>query len=98
MEKIHAVEIFIRQVLSRSNDHRRAMLVLVEANIPSQMVAILRQELDSMVRVIYLLSQAAPRRIELIEAAVKGEQWRQLSGSARVTDKEMVELAQQLQD
>lgn len=97
VESRQAIEIFLRQVLSRSSDHRQAMRVLTDANIPSQMVAILRQELDSMVRVIYLLSQPMPRRLALIEAAVKGEQWRQLAGNARVTDREMVELAQELQ-
>ena len=98
VESRQAIEIFLRQVLSRSSDHRQSMRVLTEANIPSQMVAILRQELDSMVRVIYLLSQAMPRRLMLIGAAVKGERWTQLAGNGRVTDREMIELAQQLQD
>ncbi|MDD2038757.1 hypothetical protein NP572_19470 [Pseudomonas putida] len=92
-----AVEIFTRQVLSRSKDHRRAMALLETANIPSQMIAILRQELDSMVRVIYLLNQDSERRKVLIEASVNGELWKQPAGRGRVTDKEMVDLAQQLQ-
>jgi hypothetical protein len=60
------------------------------------MIAILRQELDSMVRVIYLLSQDPARRKVLVEASVNGEQWQQPTGRGRVTDKEMVDLAQQL--
>lgn len=92
-----AVAVFTRQVLSRSSDHKRAMQLLASANIPSQMIAILRQELDSMVRVIYLLSQEPSRRMGLIEASVKGQQWQQANGRGRVTDREMVELAQQLQ-
>ncbi|QBZ92922.1 hypothetical protein EPZ47_29970 (plasmid) [Pseudomonas viciae] len=91
------VAVFTRQVLSRSSDHKRAMQLLARANIPSQMIAILRQELDSMVRVIYLLSQEPARRTTLIEASVKGQQWKQVNGRGRVTDREMVELAQQLQ-
>lgn len=89
--------VFTRQILGRSNDHKRAMQLVSEANIPSQMVAILRQELDSMVRVIYLLAQEPARRTELITASVDGEHWRQPNGRGRVTDHEMVELAQHLQ-
>lgn len=94
---MEAVAVFTRQILSRSSDHKRAMQVLAAANIPSQMMAILRQELDSMVRVIYLLSQEPSRRTILIEASVNGQLWMQSNGRGRVTDREMVELAQQLQ-
>lgn len=90
------VAVFTRQILRRSNDHERAMQLVSVANIPSQMMAILRQELDSMVRVIYLLAQEPIRREELITASVNGELWRQPSGGGRVTDREMVVLAQQL--
>lgn len=91
------VAVFTRQILRRSNDHQRAMQLVSVANIPSQMMAILRQELDSMVRVIYLLAQDPIRRGELITASVNGALWRQSSGRGRVTDQEMVVLAQQLQ-
>lgn len=91
-----AVAIFTRQVLSRSKDHRRAMALLATANIPSQMIAILRQELDSLVRVIYLLSQDPDRRQLLLQASVNGELWQKPTGRGRVTDREMVDLAQHL--
>jgi len=92
-----ALAVFSRQVLSRSSDHKRAMSVLEQASIPSQMIAVLRQELDSMVRVIYLLCQDPVRRMSLVEASVNGVQWKQPGDRGRVTDREMVELAQQLQ-
>ena len=91
------VAVFTRQIHGRSNDHNRAMQLVSAANIPSQMMAILRQELDSMVRVIYLMAQEPVRRVELITASVNGEHWRQPNGRSRVTDREMVELAQHLQ-
>lgn len=94
---MHEKDICIRQILNRSHDHRKAMQLLSSANIPSQMIAVLRQELDSMVRVIYLLSQEPSRQTLLIEASVNGQQWQQSNGRGRVTDREMVELAQQLQ-
>jgi hypothetical protein len=92
-----AYNVFVRQVKLRSNDHQRAMKLLTNANIPSQMVAILRQELDSMVRVIYLLSQEPKRRADLVMSAVRGVQWMNSNGKNRVTDREMVELSQKLQ-
>lgn len=49
-----------------------------------------------MVRVIYLLSQGKERREALIDASVAGETWRQETSNARVTDREMVDLAQSL--
>lgn len=61
------------------------------------MVSVLRQELDSMVRVIYLLTQGPERRSQLVEASVRGEKWSQEGSRAKVTDREMVELAQMLQ-
>lgn len=90
-------EAFCRQVRSRSNEHQQAMLLLSGANLAGQMVSILRQELDSMVRVIYLLAQPLDRRALLIESSVNGEKWSQQNSKGRVTDKEMVELAQHLQ-
>ncbi|AHZ73589.1 MULTISPECIES: hypothetical protein [Pseudomonas] len=94
---MEALAIFTRQILSRSSDHRRAMQLLATAKISSQMMAILRQELDSMVRVVYLLNQGPSRRASLIEASVNGQLWTQPGGRGRVTDREMVELAQHLQ-
>ncbi|MDP3511670.1 MAG: hypothetical protein Q8S20_02880 [Sulfuritalea sp.] len=92
-----ALPIFLRQVRSRSEEHQHAMRVLARERLAGQMVAVLRQELDSMVRVIYLLTQSAERRTALIEASVRGEKWSQPNSHASVTDKEMVDLAQNLQ-
>lgn len=91
------VDVFCRQIRSRSNEHRTAMRLLAEADLAGQMVAILRQELDSMIRVIYLLVQPTERRNILIEASVNGTRWSQQGSNRAVTDKEMVELSQRLQ-
>ena len=45
---------FCRTIRRRSEDHAAAAELV--ANIPSQMISILRQELDSLIRVVYLLS------------------------------------------
>lgn len=89
--------VFLRQVRSRSLEHQRAMQLLSSAGLAGQMVSVLRQELDSMVRCVYLLTQDLPRRALLIDASVRGEKWSQEGSRAKVTDREMVELAQSLQ-
>lgn len=92
-----ALHIFLRQVKHRSEEHQRAMELLASAGLAGQMVAVLRQELDSMVRVIYLQTQSIERRNALIEASINGEKWSQPNSRASVTDREMVDLAQNLQ-
>ncbi|HBP6163728.1 TPA: hypothetical protein L6A15_28335 [Pseudomonas aeruginosa] len=87
------IYIFKRQVIKRSNDHKAAMHALLIANVPSQMASVLRQELDSMVRVIFLLSQPLPRRMSLIMASVNGEKWRNEGKKGWVTDRQMVDFA-----
>ncbi|MFP4381754.1 MAG: hypothetical protein ACLFUS_14735 [Candidatus Sumerlaeia bacterium] len=67
------------------------------SGLPGQMVSILRQELDSLVRVIFLLSQADRRyRQALIDDSVMGRKWTQPESRKPVTDREMVELADTL--
>lgn len=61
-------------------------------------MSILRQELDSMVRVIYLLYiKDQTYREELIKASVEGRQWTLQGKKAKVTDREMVNLSQTLE-
>jgi hypothetical protein len=50
------VQAFCRQVRARSVDNQRAMGAM--RALPGQMISVLRQELDSLVRVVFLLSQA----------------------------------------
>jgi hypothetical protein len=90
------MEIFVRQVRSRSIEHQKAVEVLSAVQLSGQIVAILRQELDSMVRVIYLLSLPIERRLYLISSSVNGEKWRRENSSGAITDREMVDLAQKL--
>jgi len=73
------------------------MQLLARERLAGQMVSVLRQELDSMVRVIYLLKQEPERRKFLINASVDGKKWSQQGSNGRVTDKNMVDLANELQ-
>lgn len=63
--------------------------------------SILRQELDSMVRVIFLLhAKDIAERRRLINSTLRGEKWKvhTINGKLRdVTDREMVNISQELQ-
>lgn len=87
---------FIRQIRSRSREHQVAMKLLAQEKLAGQMSSVLRQELDSMVRVIYLLTLGLERRELLIEYSVRGEIWNREGSRARITDRAMVDLAQNL--
>lgn len=90
------LETFCRTVRERSREHRASIEVLYGADLLGTAVGILRQELDSLVRVIYLLSISdREKRRSIISASVAGGRWG-LPGSARITDRQMVELASAL--
>jgi hypothetical protein len=91
---------FCRQVRARSAEHREAIKLLHPRGLASVSIGILRQELDSMVRVIFLLQQPEADRHRLLKASVAGERWTTTTSKGKVknlTDREMVELAQRLQ-
>ncbi len=91
------LEIFCRQIRQRSEENRKAFAVLFHNDIIGNSVSILRQELDSMIRVIYLLSiDDIDYRNELIELSVQGKKWTRKGNKAQVTDRDMVELANRL--
>jgi len=61
------------------------------------MVSILRQELDSLVRVVFLLSQKDRHyRDRLIDDACKGRKWTRPDSRKPITDREMVDLVDTL--
>lgn len=92
---VSSLETFCRQVRSRSVEHRDAIRRL--SSLPGQMVAILRQELDSLIRVIFLLAQEDRRyRGYLIDAAANGRKWTAKGSRKKLTDREMVDLANRL--
>ena len=91
------VKIFIRQVRERSRENAESICLLHGKSLNSNVVAILRQELDSLIRVIFLLSQKdRTYRNALIKASVNGCPWTKRNGKGRITDREMVELSSSL--
>ncbi len=92
---------FCRMVLKRSEENRRAMHYLFQPQVLlSPAVSLLRQELDSMVRVIYLLSvKNLTERKRLIKSTLDGKKWKVKDRKGKlhnITDREMVDLAQKL--
>jgi hypothetical protein len=89
-------------IRNRSEENRRAMHCFpMPHGVLSPAFSILRQELDSMIRVIYLLAiKNLPERRRLIQQTLCGQKWQVKSPKGKyrnVTDREMVDLAQELQ-
>jgi hypothetical protein len=92
-----SLEIFVRQIRERSRENAQSLLLLHRENLQANVVSILRQELDSLVRVIFLLSQTERAyRNTLIADSVEGRQWTKKGGKGRITDREMVDLSKDL--
>lgn len=85
-------EQFCRLVRERSIAHKKAIHLLSGNQLAGQMMSILRQELDSMVRVIFLLTLDLGERNHLIQQTLSGQRWRLINNSI-ITDKQMVDLA-----
>jgi len=91
------LEIFCRQVRKRSCENRKALQLLHRNALTANVVSILRQELDSMVRCIFLLSIADREyRTKLLADSVNGMPWRTKDGRGKVTDRVMVDLSSRL--
>lgn len=93
---------FCTMIRVRSDENRRAMhCFLAPHDMLSPAFSILRQELDSMIRVIYLLQISdLAERSRLIKSTLLGEKWKvpTSKGKSRdVTDREMVDISQKLQ-
>lgn len=91
------LKVFCRQVRSRSSEHRESIRLLSSAGIFSQVVSILRQELDSMIRVIFLLTiRDKMYRKELVKKSIEGRQWTAKDTEKKVTDRDMVDISNRL--
>jgi len=85
-----------RQVRRRSHENQMAFRLLMQTELVGPVVGLLRQELDSMIRVIYLLSiKDMVYRADLIEASVNGKRWKGPDGKS-ISDRMMVNKTQSL--
>jgi uncharacterized protein (DUF1015 family) len=94
--------IFCDMIRNRSEENQRAMRCFFNTHgVLSPAVSILRQEMDSMIRVIYLLTikDLAERR-RLINSTLEGKKWMVPTSKGKLkilTDRAMIDIAQQLQ-
>ncbi len=68
----------------------------MQSNSMSGAFGVLRQELDTLVRVMFLLRQGIGVRRTLVQQTLDGERWKLPSGKL-VTDRVMVDLANELE-
>ena len=91
------LEQFCQILRNRSEEHKSAIVLLINNGLYGQAISILRQELDSLVRTIFLLNiNSLPERLYYIQQTLNNEKWTKPSSKTLVTDKQMVELADTL--
>lgn len=93
-----SINTFCAVIRKRTEDHASAAKLV--RNIPGQMISICRQELDSLIRVVYLLSiRDLVVRHQLIEQTLANQSWSVKNENGKmkkITDREMVALASEL--
>ncbi|TBO44468.1 hypothetical protein [Pedobacter kyonggii] len=86
-------EQFCRILRERSTDHLSAGRLLFTNQLYGQVISTLRQELDSMVRAIFLLNQDLAPRQHFIGQTLQNEKWTWPNTRSQITDRNMVDLA-----
>ena len=89
-------EQFCRILRARSAEHNAAAQLLFSQGLYAQIIAILRQELDSMARVIFLESQSLHNRQHYINQTLNNEKWTLVNTRKQITDRQMVDFANTL--
>lgn len=80
----------------RSLENKKSAELLYWNGLYGQVISVMRQELDSLVRCVYLLNISdLNQRERLINQTLNGERWRDIKNRI-ITDSEMVQLADQL--
>ncbi|MGJ8562162.1 MAG: hypothetical protein ACSHXY_01305 [Alphaproteobacteria bacterium] len=96
-KRIDQLEQFCRLIRSRTEENRKAVNVLLDAKLYSVAFGILRQEIDSLIRIAYLENARqnySPARARiLIRDLVEGNRWTRTTKKgkqANITDREML--------
>jgi len=84
---------FCRILRERSAEHTSAGQLLSANAHYGQVVSILRQELDSLVRTVFLLSLDLEERQHYIQQTLNNEKWTKPNSRTQITDRHMVDLA-----
>lgn len=88
---------FCKIVRERSIENKKSVTLLFENRLYANCFPILPQELDSMVRVIFILSQKdGEYKKKLIDDCLSGERWRNINNRGVITDKCMIQYTTNL--
>ncbi len=91
---------FINLIKNRSAENEKAVQLLFEQKLFGNCISILRQELDSFIRIMYLgRIPNIPERERLMALTLEGKKWNMLTEnnkSKQITDKDMIEKANEL--
>lgn len=94
---MNELQLFSQSILSRSKENNEAFACLYEKQLYGNCFSILRQELDSLIRIIYLLNIDNPNEREhFIQLTVTGRKWSLLNDKGKkqfITDRDMIDLA-----
>ncbi|WP_046756609.1 hypothetical protein [Kordia jejudonensis] len=97
---MNPTERFCQLLRSRSEENKKSFAVLFQNKLYGNCFSVLRQELDSMVRVIYLLNETdLNKRESFIRQTLDGAKWSFVNHNGKkqkVTDRDMVELSDSL--
>jgi len=90
-------EQFCKILKERSNEHRAAAILMLGNRMYGQVISILRQELDSMVRTIFLLEKSDINiRNHYMLQTLNNQKWTFPNSRTLVTDRHMVDLSNNL--
>jgi hypothetical protein len=93
-DSVDTLRVFCRQVNSRSQENFSAFHLLFHEKHWGNVLSIIGQEIDSMIRVVYLLTIVdKEHRKQLIDDSVGGRKWTHKGSTRRITDRQMVETA-----
>jgi hypothetical protein len=89
-------EQFCQILRERSAEHTSAGRLLFENKNYGQVISILRQELDSLVRAVFLLSHNLVKRQHFISQTLQNTKWTQPNSRSYITDRQMVDQTDKL--
>lgn len=91
---------FIELIKKRSEENEKALTSLFSQNLIGNCISVLRQELDSFVRIMYLgrISDISNRE-RLMQQTLNGQKWNEVTINGKlktVTDRDMVDKSSEL--
>ncbi len=87
---------FCQILRQRSADNLAAGRLIYQSGLYGPLTSIIRQELDSLVRAVFLLSKDLPTRQHFITQTLANEKWTLPNTRTLVTDRNMVDLTDRL--